>query len=290
VQNTAFSTNKTLNVNGRLIDLSTPKLMGVLNVTPDSFYDGGRYNDEKAVLERAEKVLVEGATFIDVGGYSSRPGADHISEEEEINRILRPIDVISKNFPELIISIDTFRTSVARAAIDHGASMINDISGGSLDPNMFDLISKLKIPYVLMHMKGDPKTMVSLSVYQNVFNEVLEFFHQRVHQLTGNGINDIIIDPGFGFAKTREQNFELLSQLNKFRILERPLMAGLSRKSMVWKTLGITPEEALNGTTALNTVAVLNGIDILRVHDVKEAAQVITLVREMRDRGSKHEQ
>lgn len=279
MQNKAFSTNKTLNFRGRLIDLGTPKIMAILNVTPDSFYDGGMYADEKSIVSRVRQVIGEGAAFIDIGGYSSRPGAADIPEEEEIRRVLPAIKIVSREFPELLISVDTFRSGVARAAVGHGAAMINDISGGSLDETMLPVVAGLNVPYVAMHMKGDPQTMQKHAVYENVVKEVLDYFQKKVHRITESGIKDVIIDPGFGFSKTREQNFELLDNLDLFRVFGRPVMAGLSRKSMIWKTLGQQPEDALNGTTALNTIALLRGADILRVHDVKAASEVIRLIQ-----------
>jgi dihydropteroate synthase len=277
VQNTAFSTNKILNIDGRLVDLSTPKIMGILNVTPDSFFDGGRYQSEKEILVKVENMAEHQAIFIDVGGYSSRPGAQDISPKEELERIIPVIRRIKQEFPQLVISVDTFRSAVVMAAVAEGASMINDISGGGLDPEMYSTIAELNIPYVLMHMKGTPQTMTKEATYDNVLKEVIDYFHARVHQLQCLGVKDIVIDPGFGFAKTREHNFQLLKDLNLFGILGKPILVGLSRKSMVWKTLGIDPEDALNGTTVLNTIALLNGANILRVHDVKEAAQIIKL-------------
>jgi dihydropteroate synthase len=278
VQNTAFSTNKTLNINGRIIDLTTPKIMAVLNVTPDSFYDGGRNITEKDILKLAEKSLADGAAFLDVGGYSSRPGASDISESEELARVLPAIKSIHKEFPDLIISIDTFRSGVARQAVLEGAQMINDISGGSLDKAMFQTVATLRVPYVIMHMKGNPQDMAGQASYQNITQELLDYFHPRVHQLQQLGIHDMMIDPGFGFAKTRAHNFELLNQLELLQILGKPVLAGLSRKSMIWKTLDIKPDDALNGTTVLNTIALIKGVSILRVHDVKEAVQVVKLV------------
>jgi dihydropteroate synthase len=257
--------------------------MGILNVTPDSFYDGGRYVTENDVLRRVEQMVNDGAAFVDIGGYSSRPGAPDIAPGEELARIVPSIKNIRKNFPDLIISVDTFRSSVAKKAVHEGADMINDISGGSLDHSMYETLAALQVPYVLMHMKGTPQNMTKQADYQNLLKEVTDYFHQRLHQLHQLGIKDIIIDPGFGFAKTREHNFELLKHLNLLSILQKPILVGLSRKSMVWKTLGIEPEQALNGTTALNTFALIKGADILRVHDVKEAAQVITLVKKLQD-------
>jgi dihydropteroate synthase len=282
VQNTAFSTNKTLNINGRIIDLTTPKIMAVLNVTPDSFYDGGRNFTEKDILKLAEKSLADGAAFLDVGGYSSRPGASDIPESEELARVLPAIKSIRKEFPNLIISIDTFRSGVARQAVLEGAQMINDISGGALDKAMFETVATLHVPYVIMHMKGNPQDMAGQASYQNITQELLDYFHPRVHQLQQLGIHDMLIDPGFGFAKTRAHNFELLNQLELLQVLGKPMLAGLSRKSMIWKTLDIKPDDALNGTTVLNTIALIKGVSVLRVHDVKEAVQVVKLVEALR--------
>lgn len=274
-----FSTPKTLNIRGKLMDLSVPRVMGILNVTPDSFYDGGRYTSEAAIAGQAEKMLKEGAAFIDVGGYSSRPGAADISSEEELRRVVAAIRAIMKNFPEAIITIDTFRSEVARAAVAEGAGIINDISGGELDPEMFNTVAALQVPYILMHMRGTPQTMNSMTEYDNLMRDIIAYFHQKIFALQALGVKDIIIDPGFGFAKTVQQNFELLDKLNGLRILDKPLLVGLSRKSMVWRTLGITPGEALNGTTVLHTLALLRGASILRVHDVKEAVEVVRLLR-----------
>jgi dihydropteroate synthase len=282
VQNTVFSTNKTLNISGRLIDLYDPTIMGVLNITPDSFFDGGRLTSEVAILNHTEKMLAEGATFIDVGGYSSRPGADDVSVQEELNRVLPAIRAIKNRFHDVIISIDTFRSTVARAAIEEGASLINDISGGELDAAMFKTVAELKVPYILMHMRGNPQNMTQQVSYENLLKEMIDFFQKKIKQLHEIGIKDIIVDPGFGFAKTREQNFELLNQLELLHILGKPLQAGLSRKSMVWKTLNISADEALNGTTSLNTLALQKGASILRVHDVKEALQVVQLFKALR--------
>ena len=278
MQNTAFSTNKTLNINGRLVDLSSPAIMGVLNVTPDSFYDGGKFLTDASVLEHTEKMVSEGADFIDVGGYSSRPGAVDIPEAEERERVVKVIRSIVKNFPGIIISIDTFRSAVAEAAVDAGASMINDVAGGNLDPEMFGMVARLKVPYILMHMKGTPQNMSSQTNYDDLMKEILDFFHQKIHLLQQLDVKDIIVDPGFGFSKTIPQNFNILRALDKFSILGRPLLVGLSRKSMVWKTLALEPTAALNGTTVLNTIALLNGANILRVHDVREAREVVKLL------------
>lgn len=251
--------------------------MGILNVTPDSFYDGGRFISESALLEQTEKMLDEGADFIDVGGYSSRPGAAEIPEEEEKQRVVVAIASILKRFPRTVVSVDTFRSRVAEAAVAEGALMINDIAGGSLDEAMFRTVARLKVPYILMHMKGDPITMSSQTQYTDILKEMLDYFHQKINLLQQLEVTDIIIDPGFGFAKNIEQNFNLLRNLGKFSILGKPMLVGLSRKSMVWKTLDINPTEGLNGTTVLNTMALLRGADILRVHDVREAREVIKL-------------
>lgn len=277
VENKIFYSNQTLNIRGRLVYLGEPKIMGILNVTPDSFYDGGKFDSEDTILSQAEKMMEQGATFIDVGGYSSRPGAEDISIEEEIRRISRAVKIIVKKFPGAILSIDTFRTAVAQAAVDEGAAMINDISGGEQDKAMFELAAKLQVPYILMHMRGTPKTMNRLTSYDNLLKEVTDYFHSKIQQLESVGVKDVIIDPGLGFAKTVEQNFMLLNSLDYLRILNKPIMAGISRKSMIWKTLSVTPERALNGTTCLNTIALLKGANILRVHDVQEAAEVCKL-------------
>ena len=277
-----FSTNKTLKIRGRLLDLSTPAVMGVLNVTPDSFYDGGRYENDDALLMQVEKMLEEGATFIDVGAYSSRPGAKDIPPQEELKRAVRAINLTLKKFPDAILSIDTFRSDVARAAIQAGASLINDISAGELDARMFRTVADLDVPYVAMHMRGNPGTMNTLTSYQNLLKEITDYFHQKIHALHLEGIKDIIIDPGFGFAKTIQQNFELLNDLDYLKILGKPIMVGLSRKATIWKTLGVSPETALNGTTVLNTIALLKGISIVRVHDVKEAVETIKLILAMK--------
>lgn len=252
--------------------------MGILNVTPDSFYDGGRLTTERAILERAGQMLAEGATFLDVGGYSSRPGAADVPEAEELARVLPAVKAIVKTFPGAIVSIDTFRAGVARAAVAEGAGMINDISGGGLDAGMPQAAAEAAVPYVLMHMRGTPQTMKDQVQYDDLLKTINDYFHQRVRLFHDAGCKDIILDPGFGFAKTREHNFELLGKLPLLQLHGKPLLVGLSRKSMVWKTLGIEAAEALNGTTAMNTVALLHGASILRVHDIREAQQVITLV------------
>ena len=281
MQNNVFYTNKTLNVRGTLLDLSTPKVMGILNVTPDSFYDGGKFTGEKPVLNQVKKMLDEGASFIDVGGYSSRPGAAEISEEEEAVRVVPTIQFIIKHFPQCIISIDTFRSSTAIKAVEAGASIINDISGGEQDPRMFETVASLDVPYILMHMRGTARTMTTLTAYSNLLKDITDYFHTKIYRLHQLGAKDIIIDPGFGFAKTAEQSFELLHHLDYFKILGQPILAGISRKSMIWKTLNTSTEGALNGTTALNAVALMKGASILRVHDVKEAVECIRLIEKV---------
>src|SRR5258708_22703866 len=281
MQSKIFSVNKTLNVCGRLLDLSQPKVMGILNVTPDSFYDGNKFKDDRAILAHVEKMLTEGADFIDVGGYSTRPGAEEISIDEELNRTIPAVKLIAKNFPESLISVDTFRSSVAKEAVDAGAIMVNDISGGALDEKMFSTVASLKVPYVLMHIQGTPQTMTKETNYDNLIKDIIDYFHFKVFQLQNLGVKDIIIDPGFGFAKTIEQNFELLNKLDYFQILGRPILAGLSRKSMIWRTLNSDPEGALNGTTALNSIALMRGASILRVHDVREAKETVLLMQKI---------
>jgi dihydropteroate synthase len=267
----------TINCKGILIDLTRPKVMGILNLTPNSFFDGGKYADENEVLEQVAKMLNEGATFIDVGAYSSKPNAEYVSEEEELQRLLPVVEVLVKEFPKIILSIDTFRSEVAEQAINAGAAMINDISAGYLDESMMEIVAKLQVPYIMMHMKGTPKTMQSLTQYDNILKEVMFYFAERIHKARSLGINDLIVDPGYGFAKTREQNFEVLQKSELFQQLEVPILAGLSRKSMIHKTLETTPQEALNGTTVLNTLALTKGANILRVHDVKQAMEAVTL-------------
>jgi dihydropteroate synthase len=268
---------KTLNISGKLIDLSSPAIMGILNITPDSFFEGSKFTTETEILTQTEKILSEGATFMDVGGYSSRPGAEDISVQEELSRVVNAIKVIIKKFPAAIISVDTFRAEVARQAVQEGAAIINDISAGELDKNMFATVAKLNVPYIIMHMRGTPQTMKSLTEYSNLIGEVTDYFVEKLNRLTMLGVKDVVIDPGFGFAKTIDQNFELLASLDYFKTLDKPILAGLSRKSMIWKTLGTSAADALNGTTALNMTALLKGVRILRVHDVKEAVEVVKL-------------
>ncbi|OAQ40686.1 dihydropteroate synthase [Pedobacter psychrophilus] len=281
-KDTFFKINTTLNAGGKLLDLTSPIVMGVLNITPDSFFEGSRTQTEKAIILQAEKMLSEGADILDLGAYSSRPDADDISEEEEEGRLLLALNAIVRKFPDAIISVDTFRASIAEKAIENGAHIINDISGGNLDNKMFETVGKLKVPYILMHMKGTPQTMKNLNQYDDMLQEICYYFSEKIAALKKAGVKDIILDPGFGFAKNIEQNFELLNKLSDFKIFELPILAGLSRKSMVWKTLKIKPEEALNGSSILNTIAILNGANILRVHDVKEAREVISLLNHLK--------
>jgi len=267
-----------MNAGGKLIDLSSPKLMGILNITPDSFYDGGRYSSVDAALHRAERLLFEGADMLDIGAYSSRPGAANVTTDEEQARILPVIEALTKHFPDSILSVDTFRADVARASIEAGAHIINDISGGTMDDRMFSTVAELKVPYILMHMRGTPKTMQQLTDYTDLVDEVNLFFGKQIATLRQMGVIDIILDPGFGFAKTLQQNYELLNRLEELHIHGLPILGAISRKSMIYKKLGTTPEEALNGTTALNTLLLAKGVSILRVHDVKPAKEVITLM------------
>src|SRR5690606_10215353 len=278
MQNTAIPVPGTLNVRGRLINLSTPRVMGILNVTPDSFFDGGRHVTEKDIVQHAEKMLEHGATFLDIGGYSTRPGAEEVSEEEELRRVLPAVRAVMKAFPDAMVAIDTFRSGVASAAVGAGASVVNDTSGRAVEAMVPATAARREEACVAMHMRGTPKTMNTLTDDDDRISDIIRYFHERSGALHELGIRDIIVDPGFGFAKTVEQNFKLLSRLADLRILGKPILAGLSRKSMIWRTLMTTPENALNGTTCLNTVALLNGASILRVHDVREAVDTITLV------------
>lgn len=267
----------TLNLKGTLLEVGRPKIMGILNVTPDSFYSNSRTQSIEDVLQRADKMIIEGATFLDIGGYSTRPGAQDIPVQEELDRVLPVIEAIHKHYPACFLSIDTFRAKVAQQAVHAGACMVNDISGGNIDPTMFEMVANLGVPYVLMHSRGTPLTMTQLTNYKNLTLDIIDELQVKVHQLRQLEVKDIIIDPGLGFAKTREQNFQLLNQLEALRVLDLPLLVGVSRKSMIWKTLNIRPEDALNGTTVMNTIALMKGANILRVHDVKEAMECIQL-------------
>ncbi|MGB1371268.1 MAG: dihydropteroate synthase [Flavobacteriaceae bacterium] len=273
--------NLSLNCKGQLIDLSTPKVMGILNITPDSFYDGGQFKDSKSILVQTEKLISEGATFVDVGAYSSRPGADFVSENEELHRIIPVVELILKHFPKTLISIDSFRANVIRECVNAGAVISNDISAGHLDDQMMKTIGELGIPYIMMHMRGTPQTMQNLTQYDHLITEIFSYFSERVQLAKQHKIMDVVIDPGFGFAKTLSQNYELLGKLEFFQNLNCPILCGVSRKSMIYKTLNCLPKEALNGTTALNMVALMNGTNILRVHDVKEALECVKLFNQL---------
>ena len=276
-KDTFFHKKVTLNAGGKLIDLSTPKVMGIINLTPDSFFATSRKQDVNSVLAQAEKMLSEGATFLDFGAYSSRPGAEDISVNQETDRLLPVVEAIGSAFPDAVLSIDTFRSSVAEAAIKAGAHIINDISGGELDADMFNIVARLQVPYILMHMKGTPQNMVQQADYENVFDEVFDYFTDKYSQLKKLGVKDVIIDPGFGFAKKSEHSYELMRRLQEFNVLQLPVLVGISRKRMIFNVLGITADEALNGTTALNAIALTKGANILRVHDVKEAVEAVKI-------------
>ncbi|WP_029037970.1 dihydropteroate synthase [Salinimicrobium xinjiangense] len=272
-----------INCKGQLIDLSTPRVMGILNLTPDSFYDGGHRESREEHLHQAEKMLKEGADFIDVGAYSSRPGATDISEEEELQRILPVVENLAKEFPGIIISVDTFRSEVARQCVEAGAALINDISAGNLDEKMMETVAQLQVPYIMMHMRGNPQTMKDLNHYEDLIQEIIFYFSEKIDRARALGINDLILDPGFGFSKNIHQNFELLSKMELFQTLDLPLLAGLSRKSLIYKTFHTIPDEALNGTSVLNTVSLMKGARILRVHDVKEAVECVKLVERLKN-------
>ena len=282
-KDTFFSRKYLINCNGSLFDLSSRRIMGILNVTPDSFYEGSRFTLKETISAQIERFVTEGADIIDVGGYSSRPGAEHIPIEEEKERILPVLDLIRKNYPDLILSVDTFRSEIAAKVVeDYRVDIINDISAGEMDPAMFETIAGLQVPYIMMHMKGTPQNMKDKAQYEDMIREMMDYFSLKYDQLRKLGVNDIILDPGFGFAKTVWHNYQLLNKLDQFKIFGLPIMVGLSRKSMIYKVLNISPDEALNGTTVLHTIALQNGANILRVHDVKEAKEVITLLEKYR--------
>jgi dihydropteroate synthase len=278
-KDTVFYRKSTLNCGGKIVSLASPLVMGILNITPDSFYDGGRYTAAGAVLARAETMLQEGADILDIGGYSSRPGATDISVDEERRRVLPAIKAVKEAFPDCVISIDTFRAAIAAEAVNEGADIINDISGGELDADMFATAGRLQVPYILMHMRGTPQTMTQLTQYDDILLELVSYFEKKTAALYAQGVKDIVLDPGFGFAKTIDQNYELLRRLEELKVLGLPVLAGLSRKSMTFKTLEVPASEALAGTIVLNTIALLHGANLLRVHDVKEAAQTIKLFK-----------
>ena len=272
-----------INVNGQLMDLTEPQVMGILNVTPDSFYAESRTETEKDIIGRLHQITSEGASIIDIGAYSSRPDAEHITAEEEMNRLRTGLSLVQKHQPKAVVSVDTFRADVAKMCVEeYGVAIINDISAGNMDPSMFKTIAQLGVPYIIMHMQGTPQNMQMNPHYENLQKEVFLYFAERVQKLRDLGVKDIIIDPGFGFGKTLEHNYELINHLYEFHIFELPLLVGISRKSMIYKLLGTTPEEALNGTTVLNTLALMKGANILRVHDVKAAREAVTLVEKMK--------
>ena len=272
----------TIKLKERLLDLSGPIIMGILNVTPDSFYDGGFYDNQKKVIDQVEKMINDGASIIDIGGYSSRPGADNISPDVELARVLPIVKLIKERFSKILISIDTFRSEVAKQCVGNGADIINDISGGSLDSKMFETVAKLNVPYIIMHMRGNPSNMMDKTNYENIIDEMENYFSKKIELAKSFGVNDIIIDPGFGFAKTTKQNFDILKNLTYLKKLDKPLLVGVSRKSMIYKTLNLSPIDSLNGSTVLHTILLLKGANIIRVHDVKEANECIRLVNELK--------
>ena len=280
-KDTFLNRKTTLNVKGKLVDLSSPSVMGILNLTTDSFYGNSRISSVELALKRVELILTEGGKFIDIGAYSSRPGADDVTEQQETDRLLPVVASISHNFPEALISIDTFRAKVARCAIEAGAHIVNDISAGNMDETMFQTVADLNVPYLIMHMRGTPQTMQQHTTYENLMLEMANYFSDKVSRLKQLGVQDIILDPGFGFAKTLEQNYEVLHRMEDLNFFELPILSGLSRKSMIYKFLGSGPEDALNGTTTLNTIALFKGANILRVHDVKAAVECVALVSKM---------
>ena len=281
-----FCKKVTLNCAGQLIDLSTPKVMGILNVTPDSFHDGGKYNSEQKQVKRVGQMLVEGADMIDIGGYSSRPGAENVDASEELSRVIPCVTAIKREYPNTVLSIDTFRAEIARAAVAEGAGVVNDISGGDMDGEMFGTIADLKVPYILMHMRGTPQTMQEDTKYNNLLDEVIEYFRERLSKLQELRVNDVIVDPGFGFGKNIDGNYQLLHRLKALSIFERPILAGLSRKSMVAKILGSDTQMSLKGTQALNLIALTEGASILRVHDVREGKEIVDLHERLNPTGN----
>lgn len=280
---------KSLNVNGRLLDLSTPQVMGILNVTPDSFYAGSRMQTEAEIATRARQILDEGAAIIDIGAYSSRPNAEHISPEEEMKRLRIALEILNRNHPEAIISVDTFRADIAEQCVnEYGVAIINDIAAGEMDNRMFETVARLGVPYIMMHMQGTPQNMQKEPHYDNLLKEIFMYFAKKVQQLRDLGAKDIILDPGFGFGKTLDDNYELMAHLEEFSIFELPLLVGVSRKSMIYRLFDITPEEALNGTSILNTVALMKGADILRVHDVREAVEAVKITGKLHKSNLSH--
>lgn len=276
--------NRTINIKGELFSLDRPVVMGILNVTPDSFFAGSRKRTEAEIAARIEEILAQGGDWIDIGGYSSRPDATPVTTDEEMRRLELGLEILSRDYPSVPVSVDTFRADVARCCVEkYGVAMINDISAGELDPEMFRTVADLKVPYIMMHMRGTPQTMASLTDYTNLMDEIMLYFAEKVRQLRLMGVSDLILDPGFGFSKTLEQNYELMAHLREFGIFDLPILVGISRKRMIYQLLGGTPEESLNGTTALHTYALLNGADILRVHDVKEAVEAVRIVQKIKE-------
>lgn len=279
-----ITTARYINVNGSLLDLSQPRVMGILNVTPDSIYAGSRTQTEAEIVRRVRQIVSEGAAIIDIGAYSSRPNADNVSSREEMERLRMGLKILFEIQPDAVVSVDTFRADVARMCVEeYGVAIINDIAAGEMDTDMFHTVAALNVPYIMMHMQGTPQSMQQHPHYDNLLKEVFLYFARKVQQLRDLGVKDIILDPGFGFGKTMEHNYELLSHLEEFRIFELPLLVGVSRKSMIYRLLDITPQEALNGTTVLDTICLLKGADILRVHDVKEAVETVRIVQAMRN-------
>lgn len=276
--------NRTINIKGELFPLDRPVVMGILNVTPDSFFAGSRKRTEAEIAARIEEILAQGGDWIDIGGYSSRPDATPVTADEEMRRLELGLEILSRDYPSVPVSVDTFRADVARCCVEkYGVAMINDISAGELDPEMFRTVADLKVPYIMMHMRGTPQTKDSLTDYTNLMDEIMLYFAEKVRQLCLMGVSDLILDPGFGFSKTLEQNYELMAHLREFGIFDLPILVGISRKRMIYQLLGGTPEESLNGTTALHTYALLNGADILRVHDVKEAVEAVRIVQKIKE-------
>lgn len=276
--------NRTINIKGELFSLDRPVVMGILNVTPDSFFAGSRKRTETEITTRIEEILAQGGDWIDIGGYSSRPDATPVTADEEMRRLELGLEILSRDYPSVPVSVDTFRADVARCCVEkYGVAMINDISAGELDPEMFRTVADLKVPYIMMHMRGTPQTMASLTDYTNLMDEIMLYFAEKVRQLCLMGVSDLILDPGFGFSKTLEQNYELMAHLREFGIFDLPILVGISRKRMIYQLLGGSPEESLNGTTALHAYALLNGADILRVHDVKEAVEVVRIVQKIKE-------
>ena len=286
MQNNFFTKQQLINCRGNLLNLNEPKVMGILNITPDSFYDGGFYSNIEKIEKQIEKMISEGASIIDIGAYSSRPGAKQISEKEELNRLLPSLELIAKKYDKIFFSLDTFRSEIAKIAVkDYGISIINDISAGSLDNKMFETIADLNVPYIMMHMKGNPQNMQQKPVYNDLITEIFKYFSEKLEILKKLAIKDVIIDPGFGFGKTIEHNYKLMSELENFDIFKLPVLVGISRKSMIYKHLEINQDEALNGTSVLNTIAIQKGANILRVHDVKEAVETIKLVKMIQNKS-----